>query len=193
MRNIHAYETIMTGEIIKTDIGQIVEIGEYCSVVEYSLDRIMETDQGIMRTIEVISEEEILEGICDWIRIIEVKILEVDMEGIIGTIIVKEVGVGPPRQYSDNTRRNDRSSRRSRWGSRASTNRDRIRCYKCREYDHFAKDCPTLKVEKELGKIQQMYNMDEEQTPLKLLAMDTYESLNRINLIEETAMDHLNL
>ena len=28
--------------------------------------------------------------------------------------------------------------------SRASTNRDRSRCYKCREYDHFAKDCPTM-------------------------------------------------
>ena len=25
----------------------------------------------------------------------------------------------------------------------ASTNRDRIRCYECWEYDHFAKDCPT--------------------------------------------------
>ena len=23
-----------------------------------------------------------------------------------------------------------------------STNRDRIRCYKCREYDHFARECP---------------------------------------------------
>ena len=30
----------------------------------------------------------------------------------------------------------------------------------CREYDHFAKDCPTLQVEKEPEQIQQMYNMD---------------------------------
>ena len=29
----------------------------------------------------------------------------------------------------------------SRLGPRISTNRDRIRCYKCREYDHFASDC----------------------------------------------------
>ena len=35
---------IMIREIIKTDIGQIVEIGEYCSVVEYNMDRITETD-----------------------------------------------------------------------------------------------------------------------------------------------------
>ena len=30
-----------------------------------------------------------------------------------------------------------------------STNRDRIRSYKCREYDHFTKDCPTAKEERE--------------------------------------------
>ena len=30
----------------------------------------------------------------------------------------------------------------SRLGSRTSTNRDRIRCFKCREYDHFANECP---------------------------------------------------
>ena len=48
-------------------------------------------------------------------------------------------------------------------------NRDRIRCYKCREYGHFAKDCPTSKVEKESGQIQQMYHMDEEQTALQLI------------------------
>ena len=97
------------------------------------------------------------------------------------------------RQYSDNTRMNDRSSIRSRSGSRASTNRDRIRCYKCREYDHFTKDCPTFKVEKESEQIQQMFNMDEEQTALKLLVTDTYDSLNKINSIDDTIVDHLNL
>ena len=38
-----------------------------------------------------------------------------------------------------------------------------------------------------------MYNMDEEPATLKLLATDTYDSLNRINLIDKTAVDHLNL
>ena len=56
------------------------------------------------------------------------------------------------RSFSRNisNRRNDRSINNSRWrsGSRASTNRDRIRCYKCREYDHFMKDCPTSKEER---------------------------------------------
>ena len=60
---------IMIREVIKIDIGQIVEIGEYHSVVEYNMDRITETDQGIIRTIEVILEEDILEIISNQIKI----------------------------------------------------------------------------------------------------------------------------
>ena len=52
-------------------------------------------------------------------------------------------------------------------GSKANTNWDRIRCHKCREYVHFTKDCLATKVEKETDKIQQMFNLDEEQTSLK--------------------------
>ena len=44
---------------------------------------------------------------------------------------------------------------------------DRIRCHKCREYDHFANNCPTSKKENKAEQTQQMYNMDEEQTALK--------------------------
>ena len=51
------------------------------------------------------------------------------------------------RSFSGNyggNRTRSTSNSRSRSGSRASTNRDRIRCYNCREYDHFAGDCPPL-------------------------------------------------
>ena len=48
-----------------------------------------------------------------------------------------------------------RSGSRSRLGSKASTNRDRIRCFRCREYDHFAKDCLNSQSEK---KNQDKYN-----------------------------------
>ena len=50
------------------------------------------------------------------------------------------------RNYGNNR---DRSSSNdiSRSGSRASTNRDRIRCYACREYDHFVRDCPNSREE----------------------------------------------
>ena len=55
---------------------------------------------------------------------------------------------------------------RSRSGSRASTNRDRIRCYNCREYYHFARDCPTSRGEREIEQLQQMLNQEEDQTSL---------------------------
>ena len=36
------------------------------------------------------------------------------------------------------------SSSRSRSNSRTSTKRDRVQCFKCREYNHFANECPNL-------------------------------------------------
>ena len=57
------------------------------------------------------------------------------------------------------------SNSRSRSGSRANTNRDRIRCYNCREYDCFARNCPNSRQERELEMLQQMLDMEaEEQT-----------------------------
>ena len=63
----------------------------------------------------------------------------------------------------------DRSSSNSRLrsGSQASTNRDWIRCYNCREYDYFARDCPNSKQERDFEQLQQMLNLEaEEQTHL---------------------------
>ena len=59
------------------------------------------------------------------------------------------------RTFVGNYRR-DRSSGsdRSRSGSRTSTNRDRIRCYACREYDHFARE------ERDLEQLQHMLKME---------------------------------
>ena len=51
------------------------------------------------------------------------------------------------RQSRSRERDRDRRSRSpssSRSGSRTITNRDRIRCFKCREYEHFANECPNL-------------------------------------------------
>ena len=50
----------------------------------------------------------------------------------------------------------------------------------CRDYDHFTKDCPTSKDEGEIEQIQQMFNLGEEQTSLKALTTDIYDSLNKI-------------
>ena len=56
------------------------------------------------------------------------------------------------RNYSSNRDRSS-SNGRLRSGSRAKTNRDRIRCYKCREYDHFMRDCPHSREERDLRTI----------------------------------------
>ena len=50
--------------------------------------------------------------------------------------------------------------------------RDRIRCLKCREYDHFANNCLNSEAERELEQIHQMYNSDENQTVLKDLVAE---------------------
>ena len=42
-----------------------------------------------------------------------------------------------------------RQESRSRSNSRVSTNRDRMRCYRCREYDHFAAECPNTPMDEE--------------------------------------------
>ena len=70
-----------------------------------------------------------------------------------------------PRNY-DSNRTMSMSNNRLRSGSRASTNRDRIRCYKCRKYDHFVRDCPTSREEREIEQLQQMLNLEENQTSL---------------------------
>ena len=68
------------------------------------------------------------------------------------------------RTFTRNHSSRDRSisSSSSRSGSRANTIRDRIRCYNCREYDHFARDCPNSREERELERLQQMLNMETE-------------------------------
>ena len=52
------------------------------------------------------------------------------------------------RNYANNGDRS-LSNNRSRSGSRASTNRDRIRCYAYREYDHFVRNCPNSREERD--------------------------------------------
>ena len=67
------------------------------------------------------------------------------------------------RTFTGNYRRDRSSSNdRSRSESRASTNRDRMRCYACREYDHFARDCPNSREERELEQLQHMLNVEEQ-------------------------------
>ena len=51
------------------------------------------------------------------------------------------------RSRDRNQRRREGS--RSRSNYRVSTNQDHVRCYRCREYDHFASECPNTLTDEE--------------------------------------------
>ena len=95
------------------------------------------------------------------------------------------------RNYANNRTRSISQSR-SRSGSRASTNRDRIHCYKCREYNHFTRDCPTSRKEKEIEQLQQMLNLGNVQLITPLMS-NTQAKLSRISSEENLRVNHLNL
>ena len=101
------------------------------------------------------------------------------MKGILVTIEI-EVGQGKElltRSYG-NSRDRSSSNYRSRSGSRASTNRDRIRCYACREYDYFARDCPNSREERNLEQLQHMLNMEEQENRVESSGEDYRSPLN---------------
>ena len=60
-----------------------------------------------------------------------------------------------------------------------------------RKYDHFARECPTRQASRETEQIQQMFNMDEDQTILQTSLMDTDEVGLTITLME--VRDNLSL
>ena len=95
------------------------------------------------------------------------------------------------RNFSSN-RNMSTSNSRSRSGLRASMNRDRKRYYKCREYDHFAKYCPTCREDKEIEQLQQMLNLEDEKTALKSLVTNTQDNFSRVNSEGYLRLGHLN-
>ena len=54
-----------------------------------------------------------------------------------------------PTQSRQSTLFCGRDESRSRSSSRVSTNCDRVRCYRCRECDHFASECPNTPTDEE--------------------------------------------
>ena len=117
------------------------------------------------------------------------------VETEIEMIVMTEAGTGLkrghfPENYSNNRTRSTSNSR-SRSGSRASTNRDRIHCYKCREYDHFAKDCPTSREENEIEQLLQMLNLGDKQTSIS--PPNTQDNFSRTSSEQNLRAGHLNL
>ena len=62
-----------------------------------------------------------------------------------------------------------------------TTNGDRIRCFDCREYNYFARDCLTIQANREAEQIQQMINMDEDQTILQTPLIDVDQDRQTIS------------
>ena len=86
------------------------------------------------------------------------------------------------RQYNSPS---TNSGSRSRSNSRLTTNRDRIKCFRCREYNHFANECPNTGIEDSNG-----YESDSAALQLMATDIETHNSYDVTSFTEET--EHLN-
>ena len=75
---------------------------------------------------------------------------------------------------------------RNRSNSRVTTNKDRIRCYRCREYDHFANECPNTVTDD-----SDVYKSDSMALQLMTTEAEIHDNFGTTRLNEET--DYLNL
>ena len=91
-------------------------------------------------------------------------------------------GIGNRRYNSPNAN----LGTRSRSDSRVTTNRDSIRCFRCREYDHFANECPNLGTDDLDG-----YESDRAALQLMTTGTEAHDNFDTSRLTEEA--DYLNL
>ena len=92
------------------------------------------------------------------------------------------------RSRSPTARNNRRynSPNASTSNSRVTTNIDRIRCFRCREYDHFANECPNVSTDDSDG-----YGSDRAALQLMTTGADVHDNFDTARLTEES--DYLNL
>ena len=72
-----------------------------------------------------------------------------------------------------------RSESRSRSSSCVSTNTDRLRCFRCSEYDHFARECPNA--------------LKEDDSDQEDLDRDTLQMLTQDDSLNYAEMEGLNM
>ena len=65
-------------------------------------------------------------------------------------------------------------------------NKDRIRCFRCREYDHFANECPSTGIDDSDG-----YESDSAALQLMTTDVEAHDNCDIARFKEEA--DHLNL
>ena len=66
-----------------------------------------------------------------------------------------------------------------------TTNRDRIRCFRCREYDHFANECPNVGTDD-----SDSYESDRTALQLMTTEAEIHDNVDTNRLTKESA--HLN-
>ena len=77
------------------------------------------------------------------------------------------------------------SRTRSKSNTRVTTNRERIRCVRCREYDYFANECPNRGMDD-----SDEYESDRTALQLMTTESEIHDSFDTNGLNEET--DYLN-
>ena len=182
---------------IRIGIDQIAEIEESNLEVEFTMDRSTDVGQCMSKIIGITIKEEIWDVMweCIKITILEDRITEVDIEETIGMKIMKEVRVGLEKGHIQVTSEGmtDVVVIVGQGHDQECVLIDRIKHHRGREYDHFAKECLKTNEERETDQTQQMFNLDEEQTALKMLATDTYDSLSWVSSLEEIKSEHIKL
>ena len=92
-----------------------------------------------------------------------------------------------PRRSGNRCYNSPNLGTRNRLRSRVTTNSDQIRCFRCREYDHFANECPNDRTNDSAG-----YESDSTTLQLMTTELEAHENFDTIRMVEEEE-DHLKL
>ena len=125
-------------------------------------DRTIGGEITIDRTIEI---DKTIEGMT-LDKETEVKV-EIDQETVVMTVPKVETGVETEMDRCNLDPELCQMTEEDQSNSRVNTNRDRLTCYRCGEYDHFAQEYPNMPTDNEIG------HSDSEQASLQMLTQDS--------------------
>ena len=145
--------------VLNTEEEEIIVTKVTCLILELGVDQdqemTMEMEGMTDLLIDKVTEEKISDKIMvskDIEQEVEVEI-EIGLDNDLGTspeveIKVVETSIGiEDSNLGMFSRDRPESESRSRSSSHVSTNRDRLRCFRCSEYDHFVRECINMMTE----------------------------------------------
>ena len=139
------------------------------TITRLTIDEVI-LDQIMDKTLNRHSETEVKVEIEPEITIMTIREVEVGIEIMTGLF-----------SQDTSTLSHGRDESRSRSNSRVSTNPDCVRCFRCREYNHFASECPNTPTDEEPD-----YD-DADPASLQMMTQDYYPTDS------EGEIDYLNL